>query len=121
MANNPENIIPNSERTAEERKAIARAGGIASGKARRERATIADAVRKVLDEVLADGTTRRDAFVAKCLKNTFDNGDVRDLKTLSEILGELKQQVSVDGGAIVINVADEKQKKDVTDIINRPQ
>lgn len=115
---NEQNLRPAEYKlTVEEQKK----GGIASGKARRERKTIADAVRKVLDEVLADGTTRRDAFVAKCLKNTFDNGDVRDLKTLSEILGELKQQVSVDGGAIVINVADEKQKKDVTDIINREQ
>ena len=34
---NPENLIPNSERTPEELREITRMGGIASGKARREK------------------------------------------------------------------------------------
>ena len=37
MANNESNLIPNSERTKEERIEIARKGGIASGIARNKR------------------------------------------------------------------------------------
>ena len=48
MANNPQNLIPNCERTPEERQEIARAGGIASGEARRRRKTFAETLRKAL-------------------------------------------------------------------------
>lgn len=37
MANNEDNLIPNSERTPEELREIARKGGIASGEARRRK------------------------------------------------------------------------------------
>lgn len=121
MANNADNIIPNSERTAEERKAIARAGGIASGKARRERKTIAESLRALLDEQDENGISRLDKLTAKCLTNTFKKGEIKDLRTLTEILGELKQTVSLDGNALVISVKDNEEKKDVEDIINREQ
>ncbi|MEG1564559.1 MAG: hypothetical protein RR365_12665 [Bacteroides sp.] len=45
---NPQNIIPNSERTPKERKKIASKGGQASGVARRRK----KAMREVLDELL---------------------------------------------------------------------
>lgn len=50
MANNVDNLIPNSERTKEERIEIARAGGIASGESRRQKATMLSVLEKVLDE-----------------------------------------------------------------------
>ena len=44
-----DNLIPQSKRTKAEQRAIARAGGIASGKARREK----KALRETLEELLA--------------------------------------------------------------------
>lgn len=49
MANNPQNLIPNCERTPKERQEIARAGGIASGESRRRRKTFAETLRKALE------------------------------------------------------------------------
>lgn len=50
MANNIENLIPNSERTKEERIAIATKGGIASGEARRKKATMLSVLSNTLDQ-----------------------------------------------------------------------
>lgn len=98
-----ENLVPQSERTKEEQREIARQGGIASGKARRERKTIADALRKVLDERANDeGMTRQEAIVAKVVRRLFDDGDIRDLKTLSDLLGESVQNINVKGLAPIV-------------------
>ena len=109
---NPENIIPNSERTPTERQEIARAGGIASGKARRERKTIADALRKLLDEPgKAGGTsTRLEGIVAQAIQKLYRNPTMKDLKTLAEILGELK--VNIDAGALQLNINASQQGAD---------
>ena len=48
MANENKNLIPQSERTKDEQREIARMGGIASGKARREKKTI----QKILEDLL---------------------------------------------------------------------
>ena len=47
---NPENIIPNSERTPTERQEIARAGGIASGEARRRNKRGRELLQMLLDQ-----------------------------------------------------------------------
>ena len=49
MANNKENLIPQNKRSKEEQKAIAKKGGIASGKARREK----KAMRETLEALLS--------------------------------------------------------------------
>ena len=109
MANNPQNIIPNSERTPEERKEIARAGGIKSGQVRRERKTIAEVLRRVLDEPAAAGSdrTRLDAVVEKTVKGLYDNPNANQLKTIAELLGELEHKVKVDGPAVALLPQDE--------------
>ena len=47
---NEQNLIPNFERTPSERQEIARKGGIASGEARRKKATMLSVLEKTLDE-----------------------------------------------------------------------
>lgn len=47
---NEKNLIPNSERTPEERREIARRGGIASGKARRMKRDIKQITKWILDD-----------------------------------------------------------------------
>lgn len=104
MADGHENLIPQSERTKDEQREIARAGGIASGKARRERKTIAECLNKYLDEVdAASGLTRRELLTMKVIKNAFDKGEAKDLKILTELVGELKQNIELESkGTIAI-------------------
>jgi len=51
---NEQNLIPNSERTPEERHEIAVAGGIASGAARRRKRALKDAVDLFLSLPVTD-------------------------------------------------------------------
>lgn len=93
MANEQNLRVP----TTDEAREIGRKGGLASGKARKERKTIADALRMVLNEQAAPGSdaTRLDAIVSKVVKNLYDNGDIRDLKILSDLLGESIQNINL--------------------------
>lgn len=119
---NEQNIIPNSERTPQERQEIARAGGIASGKARRERKSIADALRLVLEERAAPGSdaTRLDAIVAKVVKNLYDTGDIRDLKTLADLLGESVQNINLQSNEpFRVEVQDEAEKAKIQKLLDR--
>lgn len=94
---NEQNLIPTSQRTKSEARALGKAGGIASGRKRRERKAIAEALRQVLYEPLAKGSrsTRLDGISMKAIKKIFDDPDIRDVKVLAEILGELKQETAV--------------------------
>lgn len=67
-----QDLIPQSERTKEEQKRIARQGGIASGKARRE--------KKAMKETLA-------ALLSMPLKNT-KQADIEQIKSLAAINGK---------------------------------
>ena len=58
MANN-ENLIPMNERTKKEQREIARQGGIASGEARREKATMKKTLEMLLNEHNDKGITYR--------------------------------------------------------------
>ena len=106
---NEGNLKPNSERTPKERVELARKAGKASGRKRRERKTIADALRKVLDEPIAKGSrqTRLDGISIKVIKKMFDDPDIRDMKCLAEILGELKQTITAEGMTLNINASEE--------------
>ena len=97
------NLIPQNERTKEERREIARMGGIASGKARREKKT----VQKILNDFLSTAAkdnpqvaklaakmglksddSIKDLFTIVCTLNTLKDGNLSDLERLSKLLGE---------------------------------
>ena len=97
------NLIPQSKRTKEERREIARMGGIASGQARREKKT----VQKILNDFLStaakdnpqvaklaakmglqDDGSIKDLFTIVCTLNTLKDGNLSDLERLSKLLGE---------------------------------
>lgn len=92
------------ERTASEQRKIARAGGIASGKARRERKTIADALRAELDKPIGNGSkmTKREYLAAQCIIGLKDSVSPAELRVLSDILGELKQNIDITGNGLPI-------------------
>ena len=106
---NEANLEADSERTPSERSERARKAGNASGRRRRERKTIADALRKVLDEPIAKGSrqTRLDGISIKVIKKMFEDPDIRDMKCLAEILGELKQTINAEGMTLNINASEE--------------
>ena len=104
MANEQsKNLIPQSERTKEEQREIARLGGIASGKARREK----QKTQQILSDLLSiknkdlamfqklasklglDGDTSiHEVFTMVCLLNAVKKGDLQDLERLTNLLGE---------------------------------
>jgi len=88
VANNSQNLrIP----TSEEARKIGRKGGIASGKARREKATMRKTLEKMLDETYKNsGMTYRDMATLGLIKGAV-KGNAQNYKTIMEVLGELIQ------------------------------
>ena len=111
MANENKNLIPQSERTKDEQREIARMGGIASGKARREKKTIQKILADLLDSEIKDSPqfaklaskmgvesdkSVKDIFTMVCLLNSVKSGNLGDLERLSKLLGEDKQNENAD-------------------------
>lgn len=112
MANeNANNLIPLNERTKDEQREIARMGGIASGKARREKQKtqqiLADIVsiknkdlamfQKLATKLGLDGDISiHEVFTLTCLLNSVKSGNLGDLERLSKLLGEDKQNENAD-------------------------
>ena len=103
MANENKNLIPFNERTENEQREIARQGGIASGKARREKKTIQKILADLLDSEIKDSPqfaklaskmgvesdkSVKDIFTMVCLLNSVKSGNLGDLERLSKLLGE---------------------------------
>lgn len=109
---NEKNLISISERPTDVQREIRSKGGKARAKKAREQKTIADALRKVLDEPIDKGSkvTKRDALVAKAVKALYDGPSMKGLKILSELLGEYKQIVSAEG--LSLNITTSEQGKD---------
>lgn len=111
MANENNNLIPQNERTKDEQREIARMGGIASGKARREKKTIQKILADLLDSEIKDNPqfaklaskmgvesdkSVKDIFTYICLLNSVKSGNLGDLERLSKLLGEDKQNENAD-------------------------
>ena len=100
---NEKNLIPLNERTKSEQREIATQGGIASGKARREKKTIQKILADLLDSEIKDSPqfaklaskmgvesdkSVKDIFTMVCLLNSVKSGNLGDLERLSKLLGE---------------------------------
>lgn len=122
MGKGNNNIIPNSERTAEQRKAIARSGGIASGASRRRRKTmreLAEAFGQLPIEVtLPDGKKKKTDFDGAVIFSQYQQairkGNVQAASFLARLKGELEETVNVNAEppVIVVRSEDEKRKLD---------
>ena len=92
-------------------------GGIASGKARREKKTLADALRAELDKPLAEtGMTKREYLAAKCLADLSGKVTPKDLRTLADVLGELKVNLNVQGEGRIVVVRSEEERQKIENI-----
>lgn len=97
-----QNIIPNSERTPEERSEIARKGGIASGKARGFRAAIKRRFKEhpeLIDDII-DGL----------LDMVMKDHDLNALAYIIELNGESARQME-----IALKKQELKLKKEIAD------
>jgi hypothetical protein len=97
---NEENLIPMNERTKEEQRKIARQGGIASGKARRERKTLKEELLLLLEK----GDTQEKISLAM-IKEALD-GNTKAFEVIRDTIGEkpedkLKADINRD---ITINI-----------------
>ena len=84
---NIENLKP--VRTESEARELGRKGGIASGKARRENATMKATLEMLLNETSKNGKTYRELATLGLLKGAI-NGNARNYRTILEVLGELQ-------------------------------
>lgn len=102
---NEKNLIPNEERTPEERRENARKAGIASGAARRERKLLKDIAETVLAmplngskkenleaiqnyaELKGKNLTVKEAMLLAQLKNALD-GDLKAFEAIRDLIGE---------------------------------
>lgn len=80
-----------------------RAGGIASGKARREKATMKATLEMLLNETNKNGKTYRELATLGLLKGAI-NGNAGNYRTILETLGELRQ------------VEEDKAKRELTKV-----
>ena len=78
-------------RTPEEQREIARMGGIASGKARQEKATMKKTLEMLLNEKNNKGTTYRELTTLGLIKGAVD-GKAENYKIIVQLLGELEQE-----------------------------
>ena len=83
-----DNLIPFSERSEEEAREIGRKGGIASGEARREKATMRKTLEMLLNEKNNKGKTYRELSTLGLIKGAVD-GKAENYKIMLQLLGEL--------------------------------
>ena len=103
MANDGiENLIPQSERTKEEQREIARKGGIASGKARKEKRDRKQRAAELFDLTMQgagvekikkffninEDLTAYETMVLSCFMKAMQKGDANALEKLLKISGE---------------------------------
>jgi hypothetical protein len=101
---NEKNLTPfTSEQSREEAKKNGQKGGIASGKARRQKKTVQKILGELLDGQIKDSPqfaklaakmgvqgdkSVKDIFTLVCLLNSVKSGNLGDLERLSKLLGE---------------------------------
>ena len=88
--NGQDNLIPFTERTEKEQREIARQGGIASGKVRKEKATMKATLEMLLNSTSKSGQTYQELVTLGLLKGAI-NGNAQNYRTILETLGQLKQ------------------------------
>ena len=100
MANEQNLKVP----TSEEAREYGRRGGIASGEARREKATMKKTLEMLLNEKNNKGKTYRELTTLGLIKGAVD-GKAENYKTIVQLLGELQEQVN-ETPSLNINIVD---------------
>lgn len=115
-----DNLIPLNERTKEEQKKIATMGGIASGKARQEKATLKKTLETLLEMTNKEtGQTYQEEVTIGLIKGA-KLGKAENYKLIAQMLGEMENDISTTTPEVKIEVVDhsnlEKQMYEEKDI-----
>lgn len=101
---NNQNLIPTTELTENERRELARKGGIASGEARRRRKQLREDLLAMLDEEVEfktkDGQTVKatvQAGVARKLIKQASEGNLKAIELMAKLTGEFENRVKLEG------------------------
>ena len=106
MANNKENLVSLADRTTEEQREIARKGGIASGKARKERKTL----KEELLLLLSNGDTQ--AKISLALIQEAMNGNTKAFEVVRDTVGEKpvdKAEVKQEVTTVTVKLEDDNE------------
>lgn len=112
------------EQTASEQREIARAGGIASGEARRRKRTLRQIAEMLAEKNVnitnPDGTreqvTMDVALVQRQYQKAVMDGDTTAAKFIGELLGELKTNIGIEGGGLNVIVRSEEEAEKIRNI-----
>lgn len=100
---NEENLIPFNKMTEEQQRELARRGGIASQKKRKERKKFKEDLLLAL-ETIKDGKTIQEIGVEAILEK-FMNGDIQAFTTVRDTIGEKPiEKIEADVGLTEIKV-----------------
>lgn len=118
MALNPQNLQP--VKTKEEARERGRAGGIASGKAKRERKTMRQLALELgdvaIDLQLPGGKKKKSTMAAAVVMGQYQSaikkGNTKAAYFIAQLRGELEEKISLksDQPLIVVKTAEEKEK-----------
>ena len=96
---NEENLISQDKRTKSEQRKIAQQGGIASGKARREkkamRELLEDALAKVIKSKSGEVATKKEVASIR-IADGMANGDPKMLEIGLKVLGDFTQKQEIE-------------------------
>lgn len=100
-----ENLIPMNERTEEEQREIAKMGGIASGKARKEKKLL----RELLEDALSKGTETDNEYIniTLALIRQANEGNVKAYEVIRDTLGQKPVDKVEHSGAIPVVIDDD--------------
>ena len=97
---NTENLIPMNERSKEEVRELGKKGGIASGKVRKEKATMKKVLEMLLDTKNKKGQTYRELATLGLIKGAI-NGNANNYRLILETLGELTQENADESNGVI--------------------
>lgn len=108
MANNVQNLVSLADRTTEEKRAIGVKGGIASGQARREKATMKKLLRQMLEETAPKDKHGRSYMELATLGLITGaiKGDSRNYKVMLETLGEYNNTEESKKDGIILDLVE---------------
>lgn len=131
MAKGHENLVSLADRTTDEQRAIATMGGVASGKARREKKSFREAMEILLEQLVErkdkDGNVlekipRIDAICLKQIEKALSKGDTKAAKFCVDVVTPKRLEITgADGRPLeqAVRYVDPKEYKEVQDHIDQ--
>ena len=101
-------LVSLKDRTTEEQHKIAKMGGIASGIARKQKATMRETLKLLLEMECKKGQTYREAVTLGLLKGAM-KGNSNNYKAIVETLGELNSQESMKQNGVLVDLIEAMQ------------